>query len=409
VTAFLDKRILVLAPDLPYPCIGGGRRRMASILDALGSLATVRIAARAASIPTETATWCEHHGCSIDGIDTQSNRLLRRIIIRLRGIISGDWQAWDRRERVLCERIFDEFRPDLVWVEAPYQIRYALSWRDRVPIVMDFWGTSEGAERILSHTQGIAKVWHRYHCYMARRNEARQVPRMTAAVVVSAHCASRLRSLTERNTIHVVPTALEDRGGVTVTPRARDPNVIILSGVMSFEPNVDASCWFVKEIFPRIRRMKPAARVILAGSSPAAEIRALAAPDAVDIAGEVRDLPEFIACAAMYALPMRLGSGIRTKLLDVFPTGTPIVTTSIGAEGFDLRHQESALFADDAESFAQACIRLLDDPMLANRIGAEAKRLAAEAYTQEQVRRSCALVLECCFADSTARRNNSSS
>jgi len=111
----------------------------------------------------------------------------------------------------------------------------------------------------------------------------------------------------------------------------------------------------------------------------------------------VPDLRERIAAAAVYALPMRLGSGIRTKLLDVFPTGTPIVTTSIGAEGFDLRNEESALIADDAEAFAQACIRMLDDRDLAARIGAAAKRLANERYAQKNVRDQVALVLEGCF------------
>jgi polysaccharide biosynthesis protein PslH len=398
MTGFSDTRILVLAPDLPYPCIGGGRRRMASILDALGSLARVCIAVRAASIPAETVAWCERHGCSIRAIDVHEKSVVRRIGTRIRQLLSGDWQSWDFREWRLLDRAFDDFKPDLVWVEASYQIRYALRWRDRAGVVVDFWGTSEGAERVLANTRGLTRIWHRYHCFMARRNEARQVPRMSAAVVVSEHCAGHLRSVTGVNDIHVIPTALEDQGGPAEAARARDPDVIILSGVMSFGPNVDAACWFVKEIFPRIRKTKPAARVILAGSSPVAEIRALAVSGAVEIAGEVRDLREIIASAAVYALPMRLGSGIRTKLLDVFPTGTPIVTTSIGAEGFDLHNQESALFADDAESFAQACVTLLDDPTIADRIGAEAKRLAMEVYTQEQVRRGCAAVLERCIA-----------
>jgi glycosyltransferase involved in cell wall biosynthesis len=407
LTDLSDKRILVLAPDLPYPCIGGGRRRMASILDALGSMALVRITARAASIPVETAAWCKQHGCSIRAIDVQGKSPVRKIAHRIRQILSGDWQSWDFRERRLLDREVEEFKPDLIWVEASYQIRYALRWRGRAGVVVDLWGTSEGAERILAKTKGLARIWHRYHCFMARRNEARQVPRMSAAVVVSGHCAGHLHSVTGGNNIHVVPTAREDRCGFAGVASARDPDVIILSGVMSFEPNVDAACWFVKEIFPRIRKTKPAARVIIAGSSPVAEILALAAPGAVDIAGEVRDLTELIACAAVYALPMRLGSGIRTKLLDVFPTGTPVVTTSIGAEGFDLRHQMTALFADDAESFAQACVMLLDDPMLAGRIGAGAKRLAAEMYTQDQVRRSCALLLERCFQNAASQQGQS--
>jgi hypothetical protein len=232
---------------------------------------------------------------------------------------------------------------------------------------------------------------------MARRNERAQVPHMSAAVAVSDHCARHLRSVTGGGVICVVPTARDDANDFGGSARTADPTTIILSGVMSFEPNVDAVCWFVKDIFPRIRRRFPGAKVVIAGASPTSEIYAMVVPGVVEVTGEVPDLRERIAAAAVYAVPIRLGSGIRTKLLDVFPSGTPIVTTSIGAEGFDLRHEESALIADDAETFAQACIRVLDDRDLAARIGAAAKRLANERYTQKNVRDQVALVLELCF------------
>ncbi|MBN1131168.1 MAG: glycosyltransferase [Chitinispirillaceae bacterium] len=392
-----ERRILVLAPDLPYPCIGGGRTRMASILDALGSLATVRVAARASSLPPATAAWGERNGCPIIVIETNRGALLRRIVTKLRQIVTGDWQAWDGRERRLLDRVFQDFKPDLVWVEAGYQIRYALRWRDRAPVVVDFWGTSEGAERVLPRTRGWARLWHRYHCVMARNNEKRQVPLMTAAVVVSDHLAGRLRHQAPNAAVFTVPVARIDR---TVDNRplpGRAADTIVVSGVMSFGPNVDAACWFVKEIVPLIRRRKGTVRVLLAGTSPAPEIAALDVRGIVEVTGAVDDLQELVAAASVYALPMRLGSGIRTKLLDVFPTGTPIVTTTIGAEGFGLRDGENALFADDAETFAQACVRLLDEPGLARKIGSAARRLSEEVYTQENVRRRVATVLEHCF------------
>jgi hypothetical protein len=392
-----NKRILVLSPDLPYPCIGGGRTRMASILDALGSLATVLVAARATTIPAETTAWCAGHGCSIRAIDLAGSSLLRRATRRLRQIITGDDQAWDGRERRLLGRAFDEYKPDLVWVEASYQVRYALEWRDRTGIVVDFWGTSEGADRVLSRTRGWARFWHRYHCKMARYNEARQVPLLSAAVAVSDHCAACLRMQAPTAHIMTVPTALTHRTDRDQLPRERLAGTIVLSGVMSFGPNVDAAVWFVKDILPLIRWKKSGVRVILAGMAPSPEILALAVPGQVEVPGVVDDLQDLIAASAVYALPMRLGSGIRTKLLDVFPTGTPIVTTTVGSEGFDLRSGENALFADDAESFAEACIRLFDDSELAARIGGKARRLTHEVYTQENVRRRVAEVLERCL------------
>jgi glycosyltransferase involved in cell wall biosynthesis len=195
----------------------------------------------------------------------------------------------------------------------------------------------------------------------------------------------------------VVPTALVDCTVSETAPRKPDSTTIILTGVMSFGPNVDAALFFVKEIFPLVLREKPAARVVLAGASPSPEILALATTGAIDVTGPADDLGHLIAGAAIYALPMRLGSGIRTKLLDVFPRGVPIVTTTVGAEGFDLRHEETALFADTAPAFAQACIRLLDDRTLGVRLGDGARRLSAGVNTQENVRCRMAEVLERCL------------
>jgi glycosyltransferase involved in cell wall biosynthesis len=154
---------------------------------------------------------------------------------------------------------------------------------------------------------------------------------------------------------------------------------------MSFSPNVDAVVYFVKAILPQIQTQHPNVRLMVAGRRPSQEIVNFSTLPNVEVTGYLPDLCEEIAKAAVYILPMRLGSGFRTKLLEVFPLGKPIVTTSIGAEGLELRHNENCLIADDAPSFAQACIRFLQDASGARRMGANAKRLATEVYTQENI------------------------
>ena len=103
---------------------------------------------------------------------------------------------------------------------------------------------------------------------------------------------------------------------------------------------------------------------------------------------------------------MRLGSGFRTKLLEVFPLGKPIVTTAIGAEGLELIHNENCLIADDPESFAQACIHLLQDADEAQRLGRNTKRLATEVYAQEKITQLVKTVISTTLGDKSAPEVN---
>jgi glycosyltransferase involved in cell wall biosynthesis len=96
--------------------------------------------------------------------------------------------------------------------------------------------------------------------------------------------------------------------------------------------------------------------------------------------GFVDDLKSVMADAAVYVVPLRAGSGTRLKVLEAMAFGKAIVTTHIGAEGIALQEGENALFADTAEEFAAAVLRLLSEPALAVRLGANARAQAVAHY-----------------------------
>jgi glycosyltransferase involved in cell wall biosynthesis len=126
---------------------------------------------------------------------------------------------------------------------------------------------------------------------------------------------------------------------------------------------------------------------VFAGRNPLPEVNALSEVAGVGVTGAVPALSDVIAKADLYVLPMRLGSGFRSKLCEVFPLEVPIVTTSVGAEGLALVHNENCLIADSAVEFARACIRLLGSHEEREQLGRNAGRLAAETYSQDTVRR----------------------
>lgn len=154
---------------------------------------------------------------------------------------------------------------------------------------------------------------------------------------------------------------------------------LVFVGQMGWFPNRDGIDWFLAEVFPRVLVERPGVRFTLVGKS-----HGLAIPDAVagnvDVTGFVEDLRPLLQRASVYVVPLRMGSGTRLKVLEAMAFGKAIVTTSIGSEGIALDDGIHAAFADDASSFAERILALLDDREQRAMLGREARRLAEARY-----------------------------
>ena len=139
-------------------------------------------------------------------------------------------------------------------------------------------------------------------------------------------------------------------------------------------PNADAACELVKMIMPLVRESRALFGVTLAGADPTAAVRALAGYG-VDVPGYVADLSALFARGRVFVAPLRFGSGLKGKIVQALSNGVPVVTTTIGAEGFP-DPAAWGLIADDAPGFARAMIRLHEDRALWERLSAGARAIA---------------------------------
>lgn len=155
---------------------------------------------------------------------------------------------------------------------------------------------------------------------------------------------------------------------------------LVFTGKMDFRPNVDAMLWFSDEILPRIRAEIPRAHLVIVGQKPAPRIAALAARAGVQVTGAVPDVRPFIADAAVYVMPLRMGSGTRLKALEAMAMGKAIVSTARGVEGIALTPEREAIVADTPDDFARAVVALLRDPERRRALGRAARTLAETRY-----------------------------
>lgn len=221
-----------------------------------------------------------------------------------------------------------------------------------------------------------------------RRYEQRLSHAFDLALAVSEGDRRALNRLDPELRIKVIPngvdTQLFDRhaAGSRHAP-CPGPNApfILFTGTLDFRPNVDAATWFVRAIWPMLHARRPELRLCVVGQRPVRAIQVLEAVAGVQIIGPVEDVRPWFAHARAYVLPMRVGGGVRLKLLEALAMELPCVTTRLGAEGvMGFTAGEHALVADDPALFVDAVERLLDDQALSSRLAAAGRRLAVERY-----------------------------
>ena len=211
-------------------------------------------------------------------------------------------------------------------------------------------------------------------------SDLRLLGQFARAVALSNVDAAAIQAQVPQLPVDVVASGIDVdsvRPGAEV---AEDAHTIVFVGHYKHAPNVDAAIWLAQEILPRVRASIPAAKVRLVGSSAPAAVEALAS-EHVEVAGFVPDLGEVLARATVVALPLRLGGGMRGKLLEAWAAGRPVVATPVALEGYRAQDGEHVLIAADADAFSAALVRCLREPELRRRLGAGGRSLCCEHHS----------------------------
>jgi O-antigen biosynthesis protein len=162
-------------------------------------------------------------------------------------------------------------------------------------------------------------------------------------------------------------------------------NTLVFTGYFLHSPNADAMEYFVKSIFPKIKKQIPFVKLYIVGSSPTPEIKSLNNNIDIFVTGWVPDLRKYLQKAAVYIAPIRLGVGFRGKLLEAFAASKPVVATSLAARGMPVERGKSIMIADTDELFAEHVVSLLKNKSLRISIGAEARKIVENTFSWEKI------------------------
>ena len=375
--------ILLLTPQVPYPPRQGTALRNWGILRGLAAHHRVSLLTFASPDQEMTAAAplmdiVERVAIIPQPLRTTRDRL-RDLLTTTRPDLTLRLESPAFRQQM--QAWLDTYSFDWVWVEglemAPYldllpPSTVARRFAPRLPSTVSIAFDDHNCEYILQKRAGSADLrrprrwpaalyssiqWRRL-----RRYEAAICRRADLVIAVSEADAYALRRVVPTLEPLVIPNGLAVSEYATFTEKAdlHQP-AFVFTGTMDFRPNVDGALWFAAEVWPRIRAALSGATLYLVGRHPHRRLDVLREDSrGIVITGSVPDTRPYINAATVYVVPLLVGGGTRLKLLEATSMGKAIVSTTLGAEGF-VRPEEAMQLADDAASFAAACIRLAGD------------------------------------------------
>jgi len=179
----------------------------------------------------------------------------------------------------------------------------------------------------------------------------------------------------------VIPNAVEIP---TDSKRTTSVNFLFI-GLHLYPPNAIAADFLIKKVWPIVKHEIPEAKLIIAGKYPEKITCFHEQHEGVEFRGYIDNLDKLYSETRIVCCPIQSGGGTRVKIIEAAAYGKGIVSTSLGAEGLDFVDGNEIMIRDDHTHFAQACIALIRDRSLCDRIGEAARIKTIELYSRAHV------------------------
>jgi glycosyltransferase involved in cell wall biosynthesis len=240
-----------------------------------------------------------------------------------------------------------------------------------------------------------ARRWERF--------EEEQMRVADACVAITRRDEEAIERMAPGVRVATVPAAVDLEAFPYNDPEHRDRNTMILLGNMGWLPNRDAALWFGGEIYPLINERRPDAVAYVVGENP--PLSGLPVSDNFRVMGRVPSIAPYYGQIAIGLIPLKVGGGMRVKMVEMMSAGLPIVSTSQGAEGNEAVPGEHYLRADTPREFADAVLRLLGDERERERLARAARKFVSETYSVEHTSRKLeSLIFEAIEANAKRTR-----
>ena len=262
-----------------------------------------------------------------------------------------------------------------------YEYRHAL---DPLPaIITPYESYSLYLRRMIRTRRTLPHLLSSYiEFQIARRFERFMFTPYCRTVVVSDQDRDELLRHNPALSINVIPNGV-DLEHFESHNTAREAATLLFTGNFEYTPNVDAALYLANVVMPKVRSQLPEAKLWLVGNAPPPELQALAS-DHIIVTGHVPDLRPCLQEATAFISPLRLGAGIKNKVLEALALGCPVVATPLSVDGIAVQHEHELLISE-LSTLPDTVIRLLRDKELQHTLTHNGRALIEAQYTWVRV------------------------
>jgi glycosyltransferase involved in cell wall biosynthesis len=377
---------LFFAPECPFPLVGGGAIRCASLLHFLTRRYEVdAFVFREPGAPDPRALMPPGLVRDLFVIDlpfhrrsaaAKAWRTARRLLRRTPPLVDrfSGFGGYVRRQ-------IEGRRYDLALIEHLWCAGYA---EDLAPacekLVLDLHNIESVLHARCAATEPpAAAAAHRFFARCAERLERKWLPRFGQLLVTSQEDAAHALRLAPGIPVTVYPNAIPK----TLPRSTAGEEVLVFSGNLEYHPNISAVRYFRESIWPALRDQYPNLRWRLIGKNPEAVRRYTAGDPRIETTGPVDDAVAELARGRVAIVPLLSGSGTRFKILEAWSAGVPVVSSTLGAEGLGTTSSYELLLADTPASFVAAVSRLLESPQLRRQLASCGRAALDSRFTWE--------------------------
>ncbi len=287
---------------------------------------------------------------------------------------------YDARAQRLVDALLADFRPDHVYCQLIRMAEYLRAHAGRRPMTLDYMDVFSAG---MARRAAMAPAWQRPVLALETRRlaayEAEAFAWFGHHTVISGQDRQGLPPA-QRGQVRVVPNGIAF-DFFRPQPLAPKTHELVFCGNMGYHPNVDAACFLAEEILPLVQGHHPGARLLVAGTTPAARVLALARRPGVTVSGWLPDIRTAYARARVFVAPMRVGTGLQNKLLEALAMRLPCVTTPLANNALRGTPGQHLLVAADAPALAGAVNQLLASPAEAGALADRGHAFVRQHYT----------------------------
>jgi sugar transferase (PEP-CTERM/EpsH1 system associated) len=388
--------VLYLVHRVPYPPDKGDRIRAYHLLRYLSRHAAVHLATLAD-----------------EPVPEQTLAALQALCARVAVVPLGHWSRWLRapgallRGRTITEGVFHapalvdilrawagetRFRASLA--SASSMVPYLrLEELRPIPAVVDL--VDVDSQKWLDYAafdRGPRARLYRMEGTRLRQLEQTLPSWARAVTLVSDAEAELFRQFCSWDGVHAVTNGVDLDYFRPMAPAPPEDGCVFV-GALDYRPNVDAVTWFGKEVWPRLRRRRPDARLRLVGRRPVPEVTALARVAGIEVVGQVPDVRPYLAGAAVVVAPLRIARGLQNKVLEAMAMGRAVVSSPQALTGLSQQLDAPALVASTRQEWVDQVVRLLDNAALREQLGAEGRRYVEAHHHWERCLEPFAVLL----------------